>query len=62
MISNHIREVALLSKRVGLPNQYFYLCRSLLIAAVVVYGFGQEIDQRFLHPSHPKPLLLSIHP
>ena len=48
-------------KRAGLPNQYFYFCMSLLIAAVVVYGFGQEIDQRFLHPSHPKPLLLSIH-
>ena len=34
---------------------------SLLIAVVVVCGFGPTVDQRFLHPSHPKPFLLSIH-
>jgi hypothetical protein len=27
----------------------------------VVYGFGQRVDQQLFHPSHPKPLLLSIH-
>lgn len=41
--------------------QYFYFFMSLLIAAVVVCGFGPTIDQRFFHPSHRKPLLLSIH-
>jgi hypothetical protein len=41
--------------------QYFYFFMSLLIGAVVVYGFGPMLDQRFLHPSHPKPFLLSIH-
>jgi hypothetical protein len=43
------------------PIEYFYFFMSLLIAAVVVCGFGPTIDQRFLHPNHPKPLLLSIH-
>jgi hypothetical protein len=41
--------------------QYFYFFMSLLIAAVVVCGFGPTVDQRFFHPSHPKPFLLSIH-
>jgi len=41
--------------------QYFYFFMSLLIATVVVCGFGPTVDQRFLHPSHPKPFLLSIH-
>jgi hypothetical protein len=27
----------------------------------VVCGFGPTVDQRFFHPSHPKPFLLSIH-
>jgi hypothetical protein len=34
---------------------------ALLIAAVVVCGFRPTVDQRFFHPSHPKPFLLSIH-
>jgi hypothetical protein len=41
--------------------QYFYFVMSLLIAAVVVCGFGPTVDRRFFHPSHPKPFLLSIH-
>lgn len=41
--------------------QYFYFFMSLLIAAVVVCGFGPTIDQRFFHPNHRKPFLLSIH-
>jgi hypothetical protein len=49
------------TKFTRLLGQYFYFFMSLLIGAVVVYGFGQTVDQRLFHPSHPKPLLLSIH-
>jgi hypothetical protein len=49
------------SKSSGLLVNYFYFLMSLLIAAVVVYGFSQQLDTRFLHPPHPKPFLLSIH-
>lgn len=49
------------TKRAGLLNEYFYFFMSLLIAAIVFYGFGRELDQHFLHPSHPLPFLLTIH-
>jgi len=48
-------------KSTGLLSNYFYFLMSLLIAAVVVYGFSWQIETRFLHPPHPKPVLLSIH-
>lgn len=34
---------------------------ALLIAAVVVYGFSQTIDQNLLHPKIPRPRLLYVH-
>ncbi len=49
------------TKRAGLLSEYFYFFMSLLIAAIVFYGFGRELDQHFLHPSHPLPFLLTIH-
>jgi hypothetical protein len=47
--------------RKGLLVRYFYFLMSLLIAAVVVYGFSQRAEKQFFHPIHPKPILLSIH-
>ena len=34
---------------------------ALLIAAVVVYGFGRRMDQRLIHPAIPRPFVLYIH-
>lgn len=48
-------------RRKGTLAAYFYFFMSLLIAAVVVFGFGPTFDDRFLHPQHPKPFILSIH-
>jgi hypothetical protein len=42
-------------------EKYFYFSMSLLIAAVVVYGFSQTIGDRLFHAAVPRPLLLSIH-
>jgi hypothetical protein len=42
-------------------EKYFYFSMSLLIAAVVVYGFSQTIVANLFHPAVPRPLLLSIH-
>jgi hypothetical protein len=42
-------------------EKYFYFSMSLLIAAIVVYGFSQTIGDRLFHPTVPRPLLLSIH-
>lgn len=41
--------------------QYFYFFMSLVIASVVVFGFGRTVGPRLLHPNHRKPLLLSFH-
>jgi hypothetical protein len=42
-------------------RQYFYLCMSLLIAVVVVYGFSHTIGQNLLHASPIPPFILTIH-
>jgi hypothetical protein len=42
-------------------EKYFYFSMSLLIAAVVVYGFSQTVGDNLFHPAIRRPLLLSIH-
>ncbi len=42
-------------------RQYFYLCMSLLIAVVVVYGFSHTIGENLLHASPIPPFILTIH-
>ncbi|MGC1782737.1 MAG: hypothetical protein WA708_09480 [Acidobacteriaceae bacterium] len=42
-------------------NQYFYFCMSLLIAAVVVYGFSHTIDHSLIHATPPRPWILWLH-
>ena len=42
-------------------RQYFYLCMSLLIAVVVVYGFSHTIGHNLLHASPLPPFILTIH-
>jgi hypothetical protein len=42
-------------------RQYFYLCMSLLIAVVVVYGFSHTIGHNLLHASPLPPFVLTIH-
>ncbi len=42
-------------------DRSFYSAMSLVIAAVVVYGFSFTIDQNLLHPSSPRPAILYVH-
>jgi hypothetical protein len=42
-------------------ERYFYLSMSLLIAAVVVYGFSHTVDNRLVHASPRRPILLWVH-
>lgn len=42
-------------------DRFFYLGMSLLIAAVVIFGFGHTIGANLLHPDTPRPLILHIH-
>jgi hypothetical protein len=42
-------------------EKYFYFFMSLLIAAVVTYGFSHTVDQNLIHPTHPRPKILWPH-
>ncbi len=39
----------------------FYLGMSLLIAAIVIYGFGRTVDGSLIHPDFPRPPILFVH-
>ena len=45
----------------GLVDKYFYFAMSLLLAGIVVYGFGQTVDHNLIHATPPRPLLLWFH-
>lgn len=42
-------------------GDWFYFFMSLLIAAIVTYGFAQRAEKQLIHPLHPKPLIMWIH-
>jgi hypothetical protein len=42
-------------------DRYFYFSMSLFVAAVVIYGFSQTVNDNLFHPAVPRPLLLSFH-
>jgi hypothetical protein len=47
--------------RPGPLSQYFYFFMSLLIAAVVIYGFSRTIDQNLIHATPIRPWILYLH-
>jgi hypothetical protein len=54
-------KTAKITGRGGFLDKYFYFSMSLLIAAVVIYGFSHTVGQNLIHPREPRPLLLYIH-
>ncbi len=42
-------------------EKYFYSCMSLLIAAVVLYGFSQTVVNKLIHGTPRRPILLWVH-
>jgi hypothetical protein len=46
---------------VRLLDRYFYFSMSLLIAVVVLYGFGRTVDEKLIHPAIPRPIVLYLH-
>ena len=45
----------------GLLDRYFYFSMSLLVAAIVVWGFSHTVNNNLFHPAVPRPFLLWIH-
>jgi len=41
--------------------KYFYFCMSLLVAAVVIYGFSHTVDHNLIHATPPRPWILWLH-
>lgn len=41
--------------------RYFYFAMSVLVLAIVLLGFGRNIDSRLIHPAAPRPFILFIH-
>jgi hypothetical protein len=52
---------AKITGRGGFLDKYFYFSMSLLVAAVVIYGFSHTVSQNLIHPREPRPVLLYIH-
>jgi len=42
-------------------SSYFYFCMSLLVAAVVAYGFSHTVNDNLIHATPPRPWLLWVH-
>ena len=42
-------------------SRYFYLCMSLVLAALVILGFSRTVNTNLFHANPPRPLLLWIH-
>jgi len=42
-------------------GQYFYFFMSLLVAAIVIYGFSHTVNQNLIHAAPPRPWLLWVH-
>jgi hypothetical protein len=53
--------IVVTTKRGGLLDRYFYFFMSLLIPAVVVYGFSFTVGKNLIHPAIPQPLILYVH-
>lgn len=49
------------TNRAWLLEDYFYFLMSLLIAAVVVFGFSQTVEEKLIRAVPPRPFLLYVH-
>jgi FtsH-binding integral membrane protein len=45
----------------GFVNRYFYFSMSLLLAALVAWGFSRTVNDNLFHADPPRPFLLWIH-
>jgi len=55
------REASTTTKFKTFLGRYFYLCMSLVLAAIVISGFSRTVNASLFHANPPRPLLLWIH-
>jgi hypothetical protein len=56
-----VKQESAVMRRGGLIDRYFYFGISLLVAAVVVYGFSHTIDENLIHAVPARPWMLWAH-
>jgi len=56
-----VRRNVQVTGRGGFIDKYFYFVMSLLVAAIVVWGFSHTVEQNLFHAAPPRPLLLWFH-
>jgi hypothetical protein len=56
-----VRPINPVTGRDGLVDRYFYFAMSLLLAAIVVWGFSRSVDHNLIHAAPARPVLLWIH-
>lgn len=49
------------AKRASSWGRAFYFVMTLLVTAVVVYGFSHTVGQNLFHPPSPRPTILYLH-
>lgn len=49
------------AKSVRVLQQYFYFFMSLLIAAIVIYGFSHTVEKNLIHAVPSRPFLVYVH-
>jgi len=59
--NSRLLQATAVTKRGGLLDRYFYFFMSLLIPAVVVYGFSFTVGNNLIHPAIPRPPILYLH-
>jgi hypothetical protein len=59
--STMVRSANPITGRNGLVDRYFYFAMSLLLAAIVVWGFSRSVDHNLIHAAPARPVLLWIH-
>jgi len=59
-ISTH-KGAFMTTRHSSLLDRYFYFGMSLLIAAVVIYGFSHTVDQFLIHATPIRPWILYLH-
>jgi hypothetical protein len=55
------REVSTTNRFKTFLSRYFYFCMSLVMAALVVWGFSRTVNASLFHANPPRPLILWIH-
>lgn len=55
------KQVSTTARLKAFVSRYFYFCMSLVMTALVVWGFSHTIEASLLRAKPPRPLLLWIH-